>query len=261
MKYARGFCPSRVGRLSKGGLAITASLLSAAPAARAAVIFYDNEAAWEAAVADGGKSPTTFTFTATPGSSTSYSNAAGYTADSVNFVGRDDQGFYLDLTGVGYFGSDYLVAALQGPPTSSAYYGTSNGVTDLTFLGGTTAFGLRAYTVHTGDTTGSYTDTLNLTVDGLTGTATSASGSNYLTLPGSGFIGFISTTPVTSGVLTGTGAEDFVSIAQLSNVPGIPGTPEPSTWAMMLLGFAGLGWAEWRRGRVAARTTAYRLGA
>jgi PEP-CTERM motif len=39
--------------------------------------------------------------------------------------------------------------------------------------------------------------------------------------------------------------------------PGIgntPATPEPSTWAMMLLGFAGLSWAGWRRGRIAART-------
>ena len=25
--------------------------------------------------------------------------------------------------------------------------------------------------------------------------------------------------------------------------------PEPSTWAMMLLGFAGLGYAAWRGGR------------
>jgi len=38
---------------------------------------------------------------------------------------------------------------------------------------------------------------------------------------------------------------------------GIPGTPEPSTWAMMLLGFAGLGWVGYR-GRIAARTMAAR---
>jgi hypothetical protein len=30
-------------------------------------------------------------------------------------------------------------------------------------------------------------------------------------------------------------------------VPGSPAVPEPSTWAMMLLGFAGLGYAGWRR--------------
>jgi hypothetical protein len=28
--------------------------------------------------------------------------------------------------------------------------------------------------------------------------------------------------------------------------PVTPGVPEPSTWAMMLLGFAGLGFAEYR---------------
>jgi hypothetical protein len=35
----------------------------------------------------------------------------------------------------------------------------------------------------------------------------------------------------------------------VGNAPGtgVLGTPEPSTWAMMLLGFAGLGWAGWRR--------------
>ena len=40
--------------------------------------------------------------------------------------------------------------------------------------------------------------------------------------------------------------------------PGIgntPATPEASTWAMMLLGLAGLGWAGWRRGRVVVRAT------
>jgi hypothetical protein len=35
---------------------------------------------------------------------------------------------------------------------------------------------------------------------------------------------------------------------------GGSGTPEPSTWAMMLAGFAGLGFAACRRTRVAART-------
>ena len=38
----------------------------------------------------------------------------------------------------------------------------------------------------------------------------------------------------------------------IGNAPstGVPGTPEPSTWAMMLLG-----WAGWRRGSVARRAT------
>jgi hypothetical protein len=32
--------------------------------------------------------------------------------------------------------------------------------------------------------------------------------------------------------------------------------PEPSTWAMMLLGFAGLGFAGWRHARQASRAIA-----
>ena len=34
---------------------------------------------------------------------------------------------------------------------------------------------------------------------------------------------------------------------------GMPPVPEPSTWALMLLGFAGLEFAGWRR--MAAQTT------
>ncbi len=44
-------------------------------------------------------------------------------------------------------------------------------------------------------------------------------------------------------------------------VPDPPAIPEPSTWAMMLLGFAGLGYAGYAgRGRVAERTTAAAAG-
>ncbi len=236
--------------LSRGTFAflLGASVLSTAPVARAGVTFYADEATFEAAVAAAGKSLTDYTFAATPGTATSYSDAAGYTADGVNFVGTIGGGNYLWLVGAASYAlADYPVASLQGPATSSSAVGISGGETDLGFLDATTAFGLRAFTVHRGDPTGSYTDTLNLTVDGSTGTATSASGSNYVSSPGSGFIGFISTTPVSSAVLTGTGAEDFVDIAQLSGTT----VPEPSTWAMLLLGFAGLGYAGYRARRSA----------
>ncbi len=35
------------------------------------------------------------------------------------------------------------------------------------------------------------------------------------------------------------------------NPPPVPGVPEPSTWAMMLLGFAGLSFVGFRRSRKA----------
>jgi hypothetical protein len=53
----------------------------------------------------------------------------------------------------------------------------------------------------------------------------------------------------TNGNVTGTGGDgiDVLAYAQAGLPP--PGTPEPSTWAMMLLGFAGLGFAGYRKAK------------
>jgi hypothetical protein len=45
--------------------------------------------------------------------------------------------------------------------------------------------------------------------------------------------------------ITGFGADGGVDVVQTS-------IPEPSTWAMLIVGFAGLGFAGWRRGRACA---------
>ena len=42
---------------------------------------------------------------------------------------------------------------------------------------------------------------------------------------------------------------------------GTPGVPEPSTWAMMLLGFGGIGWQLRRRRRSSRRLTPRPQGA
>jgi hypothetical protein len=42
---------------------------------------------------------------------------------------------------------------------------------------------------------------------------------------------------------------DVYATSSVPQAPAIPGVPEPSTWAMMLLGFAGLGFAGYRRAR------------
>ena len=47
-------------------------------------------------------------------------------------------------------------------------------------------------------------------------------------------------------VLTSAGDATFTSVASETNA-----IPEPSTWAMMLIGFAGLGYAGYRRARAA----------
>jgi PEP-CTERM motif len=56
--------------------------------------------------------------------------------------------------------------------------------------------------------------------------------------------------PLTEGsLLSGSGIKE----AKHFEVSGIAAIPEPSTWAMMLLGFAGLGFAGYRKAR-SART-------
>jgi PEP-CTERM motif len=54
---------------------------------------------------------------------------------------------------------------------------------------------------------------------------------------------------------TAGGTLDFTSISALS-FQATGGVPEPSTWAMMLVGFAGLGYAGYRASRRAAAATA-----
>jgi hypothetical protein len=52
-------------------------------------------------------------------------------------------------------------------------------------------------------------------------------------------------------VITTAAGESFDEFKQVqfsaASIP--PSVPEPSTWAMMFLGFAGLGYAAYRKGR------------
>ena len=55
--------------------------------------------------------------------------------------------------------------------------------------------------------------------------------------------------------IPGNGGTDIFSLEEsvaLNNIVVTPGVPEPSTWAMMLLGFAGLGFLAHRRSRKTA---------
>jgi hypothetical protein len=58
------------------------------------------------------------------------------------------------------------------------------------------------------------------------------------------------TTTLDFFVVDGYLADNFGGVAlDIDPVSGSASTPEPSTWAMLLLGFAGLGFAGYRRGR------------
>jgi hypothetical protein len=54
-----------------------------------------------------------------------------------------------------------------------------------------------------------------------------------------------------NGISAG-GGTDIFSLEEPTGLNVVVGTPEPSTWAMMLLGFAGLGFAGYRSTRKAA---------
>jgi hypothetical protein len=70
------------------------------------------------------------------------------------------------------------------------------------------------------------------------------SGPQYL---GTGFAGLLTFAISETGADVGLGSQDLRGRATYDFTPAVPIVPEPSTWAMMLLGFAGLGFAGYRR--------------
>ena len=101
-----------------------------------------------------------------------------------------------------------------------------------------------------GDGIGSYTGVTNAkdTSDGNYGGA-DAYFTNITGVDGPGTVNFI--TPVAAN-----GGTQYFSLENAINLSAPPvvgsGVPEPSTWAMMLLGFAGLGFAGYRKVRPSA---------
>jgi hypothetical protein len=84
----------------------------------------------------------------------------------------------------------------------------------------------------------------SITIDGVTYAPTVSSISAYaeeLTVSG------LSLTGSTITVQPNVGAQPWIFV---SEVQFFSATPEPSTWAMMLLGFAGLGFAGYRKAKV-----------
>jgi hypothetical protein len=56
--------------------------------------------------------------------------------------------------------------------------------------------------------------------------------------------------PLTGDFLFSTfGGGNQIAVVQGFDAPVTPGVPEPSTWAMMILGFAGVGFMAYRRSR------------
>ena len=196
-------------------------------------VFYTSLTSFTTAV---GTTPASFGFDSIiSGSSATnvYATASGLTLNDFQFVGTNGSGgYYLGAEGPGFISIDYdrgTGSSIQGPALTSFFYGISNGQLTITMpSGGVTAFGLQLWDVLAGDYTGAGTDTVNLTVNGSSGSVVTPA------FTGTAFIGFTSSTPVTSVTLTGTASEEFPTISQVYYSTGNPGSvPEPGTLALM----------------------------
>ena len=219
-------------------LMVGSCALSAGP------IFYTSLTSFTTAV---GTTPANFGFDSIvsgSGGTNVYATASGLTLNSFQFVGTNGSGgYYLGAEGPDYITADYnrgTGSSIQGPALTSSFYPISSGQLTIAMpSGGVTAFGLQLWDVLAGDSSGAGTDTVNLTVNGSSG--------SVVTPPytGTAFIGFTSSTPITSVTLTGTAFEEFPTISGVYFAPagGPAAVPEPSTWALALLGGGLMVWA------------------
>jgi hypothetical protein len=83
------------------------------------------------------------------------------------------------------------------------------------------------------------------------GTFTSANPGNSTNFwDSSETLDFVASGPTTLITLAGSSGFSYIGVDSVSVVQTSPGgVPEPSTWAMILLGFAGVGYMGYRRAR------------
>jgi PEP-CTERM motif len=155
----------------------------------------------------------------------------------------------IDLTGLTFFSSLGAPSSLINPGEGFILTGPApilgdqyTGITGPTsFGGGSIAFAASG----SGDEVGILFEKLVVPV-GYSGTALSDT-ATY----GSQTFSSLGVTPGTYKWTWGTGANQNFTL-----VIGAAAVPEPSTWAMMLLGFAGLSYAGWRTQRKSAELAA-----
>ncbi len=215
--HRRGRGPTRCRRRPLAILLGVAGGLPALPALAASgggVTFYTDPSAFSAAAGSTKSFGFSGVVTGNTGATTAYANAAGFTRDGVTFVGTTGNGGYS----IGIQGPDFITAdynhgldkpSLQGPALTSGFYGITNGATTITFAKGVTSFGLTLFDVLAGDYSGSGTDTVNLTVNGRSGSVVTPQST------GAAFLGFTAANPITSVTLTGTAAEEFPTITDV----------------------------------------------
>ena len=155
-------------------------------------------------------------------------------------------GFSFPTTGI-TLSSPYV----RGPVTFSTagsligfndgHYGASSYLADDRFNAGGPVYTISSTTTALGLSLGSYFGlaSYSYVVNGVAGS---------IAVPGTTFLGFTSNSPISVAFTLPAGTELDVT----GFVTASAAVPEPATWGLLMLGFAGIGWAM-RRRRVMTR--------
>jgi hypothetical protein len=211
---------------------LSLGVIAMASPAAAAVVEYTSQAAFNAATTgvstftfDQGNVPPLFTFEPSP------STFNGVTFEDLSTPNNAITGHSASLV---------LVSASTTPTYGQDFLAFQN--EDPSILGTISSAGATAF----GFTFGSYVNV------GSSATLTLNTGESFTITPDTvaQFIGFTSDAPITSIALDYDNSFTFDILSVSSGVAGAPGVPEPASWALMLVGFGGLG-AVMRRRRLA----------
>jgi len=155
-----------------------------------------------------------------------YASLKGVSFSTPNLNGN------VNVDSAGFYGANDLSVPYA---VNSVYDGPLADIIVITLPSAATAFALDFNTLFT-----STTETFTLS----NGFSTSVSNTaNINSGPNLQFIGFISTNPFNTITLSVPNGQSLV-IADFTTASAVP---EPSTWAMMILGFAGVGFMAYRR--------------